>query len=279
VLKKIIKAILLSIIKIFSRSRFGNYVSRNFISNAMSNRIKISHNHINFVITKPNTLCEWRAKTFSSKEPETLSWIDSFVKDSIFWDIGANIGLYSIYSNKKNNCKVWAFEPSVFNIEILARNIFINDLSESITIIPIPLNDKISTSTLNMTSLEWGGALSTFGNNFGWDGKKINEAFKFKTVGISMDNMHELLNIPLPNYIKIDVDGLEHFILKGGKRILKYVDEVLIEINDDFDQQSKQSFKLLSNAGLNLKHKLHSEYIENNTHGFQNTYNQIWTRK
>jgi len=67
----------------------------------MSNRIKISHNHINFVITKPNTLCEWRAKTFSSKEPETLSWIDSFVKDSIFWDIGANIGLYSIYSNKK----------------------------------------------------------------------------------------------------------------------------------------------------------------------------------
>ena len=40
--------------------------------------------------------------TFYSKEPETLEWIDNFDNDNkdkiIFWDIGANIGLYSIYA-------------------------------------------------------------------------------------------------------------------------------------------------------------------------------------
>ena len=42
------------------------------------------------------------SKYFFSKEPETLEWIDNFSKDSsIFWDIGANIGLYSIYNSIK----------------------------------------------------------------------------------------------------------------------------------------------------------------------------------
>ena len=48
----------------------------------------------------PNYLTEWRVDTYFSKEPETLEWIDNFEKKEnlIFWDIGANIGLYSIYN-------------------------------------------------------------------------------------------------------------------------------------------------------------------------------------
>ena len=39
--------------------------------------------------------------TYHTQEPETLEWIDTFDKsgDFIFWDIGANIGLYSIYNS------------------------------------------------------------------------------------------------------------------------------------------------------------------------------------
>ena len=52
----------------------------------------------------PNQLIDWRVATFFTKEPETLEWIDSFEKKEklIFWDIGANIGLYSIYNALKN---------------------------------------------------------------------------------------------------------------------------------------------------------------------------------
>ena len=59
-----------------------------------------------------------------------------------YFGIFANIGLYSCYAAKKNKCNVYAFEPSVFNIELLARNIYINNLSDKIRIISLPLTEK-----------------------------------------------------------------------------------------------------------------------------------------
>lgn len=86
------------------------------------------------------------------------------------------------------------------------------------------------------------------------------------------------LGIPKPDYIKLDVDGLEHFIIKGGPGVLQDIKGILIEINDDFHEQAAQCRKLLSEAGLVLKEKRHSEMFESSTSGFQNTYNQIWMR-
>ena len=54
---------------------------------------------------------------------------------SVVWDIGANVGLYSCYAAKHRGCRVFAFEPYVFNLEILARNIYLNQLSERVTIV------------------------------------------------------------------------------------------------------------------------------------------------
>jgi len=44
---------------------------------------------------------EFRVRTLFTKEPETIAWIDSFKTGEVFWDIGANIGLYGIYAAKK----------------------------------------------------------------------------------------------------------------------------------------------------------------------------------
>jgi len=43
----------------------------------------------------------WRSQTLFTKEPEMIEWIDSIDSGSTFWDIGANIGLYSIYGAVK----------------------------------------------------------------------------------------------------------------------------------------------------------------------------------
>ena len=50
-----------------------------------------------FKFYTPNWLCRYRANTFSTKEPETLAWIDTYGSNGVFFDIGANVGLYSIY--------------------------------------------------------------------------------------------------------------------------------------------------------------------------------------
>ena len=219
---------------------------------------------------------QYRIDTFSTKEPETLDWIDGFSQDSIMWDIGANVGLYSCYAAKARATKVFAFEPSIFNLESLARNIHINDLAASVVIIPLPLADKLTINKMCMTSTDWGEALSTFGADFGFDGKPLNNIFSFSTIGLSMDEANLLLKIPRPDYIKMDVDGLEHLILSGGLGMLSTVKSVLVEINDDFLKQAQDSLSYLMSSGLQMVDKRRWDGVRNSP--FQNTYNQIWKR-
>ena len=121
-----------SIINILGKINAGRYFIDE-LSSAIVNRKKIiKHRDLKFKLHVPNRLNFFRAETFSTKEPETLNWIDTFKKNSIFWDIGANIGLYSCYAASRANCQVYAFEPSVFNLELLVKNININSLSEKI---------------------------------------------------------------------------------------------------------------------------------------------------
>ena len=277
--KNIIKKTIAIIASTFSRTRLGRLISETVIKDVMRNERSVIHNNIHLTFTVPNQLNHFRIDTFSTKEPETLEWIDSFPDNSILWDIGANVGLYSIYAAKAKNCNVVAFEPSVFNLELLARNIFLNNLNKQIIIFPLPLTSKLGPNKMSLTTMEWGGALSSFGENYGWDGKPINDIFTFNTFGFSMDQAISIMKLPQPDYIKMDVDGIEHIILAGGKTILKNIKSILVEINDNFDVQSKKSKYYLENAGLVLEKKLHSEMFDNSPFGFSNTYNQIWVRK
>jgi hypothetical protein len=72
----------------------------------------------------------------------------------------------------------------------------------------------------------------------------------------------------------MDVDGIEHLILQGGTSVLSKVRGVLIEINDEFNQQSTDTHKYLSEAGLELFEKRHSEIFDETL-----VFNQIWGRK
>lgn len=243
----------------------------------MSRTQTVSHQGMSLIFAVPNALNQYRADSFSTKEPETLEWIDGIPSGAVVWDIGANVGLYSCYAAKRRACRVFAFEPSVFNLELLARNVFLNDLTELVTLVPLPLSDVLAVSTLNMTTTEWGGALSSFGQDFGHDGQAMHKVFKFPTIGVSMADAVELLKIPQPDYIKMDVDGIEHLILKGGTPVLSKVQGVLIEINDSFTAQASDASTYLRQSGLSFMEKRHAEVF--NTGMAQNTFNQIWTRQ
>ena len=134
-IKSVIKKIITLLVNIFTRNRLGKLIVDIIIKDIMKNKKLVVHNniHMNFIV--PNLLNDFRIDTFSSKDPETLDWIDLFPDKTILWDIGANVGLYSIYAAKARNCQVIAFEPSVFNLELLARNIFINNLQKQIKIL------------------------------------------------------------------------------------------------------------------------------------------------
>ncbi|ALE38975.1 hypothetical protein G436_1785 [Leptospira interrogans serovar Hardjo str. Norma] len=269
----------------------GRFILEILIHELMNHVVEVNHKGKMF-FTTPNDLNRFRANTFSTKESDTLEWIDQISENSIFWDIGANVGLYSIYAAKQKNAKVFSFEPSVFNLELLARNIFLNQLSDKVVIVPLPLFDQLSDKVvivplplfdqlsinkLQMTNTEWGGALSSFGAEYGHDGKPIHKVFEYSLVGLSLNDAVQRLNLPEPDYIKMDVDGIEHIILKGGKNVLKNVKEILVEINEDFVEQFNTSRFILEKAGFILKNKQSPNVLHNGS--FQNTYNQIWIKK
>lgn len=280
-MKKIIKLIFSILIKKFihlcNKYNFGRYLLDQISKNISSSFITINHNDINIHLSTPNSLNYFRATTFSEKEPETLNWIEQMSEKSIFWDIGANVGLYSIYAAKLRNCEVYAFEPSVFNLEVLSKNIFLNKLTDNITTITLPLTDYIKKNKMNMSSIELGGALSSFGENYGHDGKILKNIFQFSTIGISADDALTTLKIPNPDFLKIDVDGIEELILKGGHEILKNTISVLVEVNDQFTKQKNNVEKILINSGFYLKEKKQSIIFKNSE--FDSSYNQIWSRK
>ena len=124
-------------------------------------------------------------------------------------------------------------------------------------------------SELRLTSSMWGSAHSTFDKNYGVDGNKINEEFIYKTIGFSMDEILKTLKIPSPDYIKIDVDGIEHLILKGGINALSTSKSILIENSKNFKEHNDGINKTLEE----LNFKLIDEHFL--TEGY---YNQNWKR-
>ncbi|MBT6438965.1 MAG: hypothetical protein HOK72_04610, partial [Flavobacteriales bacterium] len=106
------------------------------------------------------------------------------------------------------------------------------------------------------------------------DGSALEKVFEFSTLGISMSLAVSLLKIQQPDYIKIDVDGIEHLVLKGGANVLSNVKGILIEINEVFEKLANDSATYLHEAGLVLKEKRHAEMFKDTI-----CFNQIWVRE
>ena len=87
-----------------------------------------------------------------------------------------------------------------------------------------------------------------------------------------------LLGIPQPDYIKMDVDGIEHLILKGAGSVLADAKGVLVEINDQFAEQENDARTYLLAAGFVLKEKRHADYFDVYSNAAKYTFNQIWIK-
>lgn len=218
----------------------------------------------------PNWLTYYRAASISKKEPETLNWINSFEKNSVFWDVGANIGTFTIYAASRGS-EVIAIEPSHMNLEILVRNVVTNGLTNKVTIIPCGVSTKTSQAFLFMSpnSLTWGGAHNSLGENMSNGGQPILNPIQIASISFSLDDLYKLMDLHPPTHLKIDVDGLELEILKGANQILEKVNSVLVESDKVFKKQSEGISKLLREKNFRLN------FETSNTSG---TTNQIWVK-
>lgn len=222
----------------------------------------------------------WRSQTLFTKEPETIEWIDSMPHKEIFWDIGANVGLYSVYAGLKG-MKVFAFEPSALNTFLISKNIEINNLKDNVSLFPVAISDQNEFGYLNMTSTELGGALNEFNKtdkiSVGTGNYKADVIFKQGMFSYSIDELIQKYHFDIPAYIKIDVDSIEDRIIYGASATLSHenVKGVLLEL-DETEERTQQLINFLAERGLSLKEKRHSQMFE--TSKFNTQYNYIFAR-
>ena len=173
--------------------------------------------------------------TIFVQEPETIDWISTFVSGNIFLDIGANIGLYSIWATISQDVQCFAFEPESLNFSILMRNIVSNKLGHKLIAYPIAISNKSGFDEFHLTVFEPGESCHVFGEKINYTKQPIEPAISQGCYSTTIDNLVSESVIPIPNYIKVDVDGIEPKIIEGAKKTLESsaLDSILIEVNDD----------------------------------------------
>jgi len=198
----------------------------------------------------------WRFDTLLEKEPETIEWIDGFAPGDTLWDIGANVGIYSIYAALRG-VNVMAFEPHFANYFQLCVNVMLNGLQDCVMPMCLALAEKKEVSTINLASVEFGSSMSSFGSNLDFRGQPYQPAFCQGMVGVDMDSFVEEFHVAYPDHIKIDVDGIELPIVRGGRRTLAHpaVKSLSIELIDSDLAQVNGVGAVLEAAGLRFVRK------------------------
>ena len=240
---------------------------RYFFLNLFFKTPLLEHKECKIKFFTPNSLTYRRSQNLLTTSPQIIEWLNSFEKNSVFFDIGSNIGIYSLYACfLKKNISIYSFEPSTNNLRVLTKNIFINDYQDSIKIIPLPLsNKKFQFNKMQDNIFEEGGALNSYGVDFNFEGKKIlsSGGSAYYVPSFSLDFLISLGILELPNYIKIDVDGNEHLILEGSTFLNnnQKTREILVEINDNFLDQKDKVFHYMKSYNFNLKKKFSNDSL------------------
>ncbi len=191
----------------------------------------------------------WRAISTTNLEVETNEWIDSFNPKDVFFDVGANVGVYTLLAAKRKKCKVIAFEPDQFNTRYLHENIFLNRVNENVQIIPLALGHESSSETIFLSGLSPGGALNHLGSKNPFL-DKTRSVFETTVPVISILDALRIFNLPQPTKMKLDVDGHEWNIIKEAFGDLPKLDSVCIELSEENEDMVKKS---LEEKGFVLK--------------------------
>ena len=176
----------------------------------------------------PNAITFGRAQTLFTKEPVTIKWLDSMRAGEVLYDVGANVGMYTIWAAIRG-VKVYAFEPEAENHALLSKNIALNNLDAVAYCLAI--SDGLKVDKLHLSTREVGRSCHSFGEAVG---PKLTprEGPIQGSFGIAIDHLVKL-GLPPPNHIKVDVDGFEQKVIDGAKRTLQSPEmkSVLIELN------------------------------------------------
>lgn len=151
-------------------------------------------------------------------------------KGDVFYDIGANVGFFTVIGARLVGSKgsVFAFEPLQANIKYIKKNIAVNKF-QNVKVIEKAVSNYSGWGKLNVAAFSGGSALST---------AAVPPDF-VETIDVEMVMIDDLVlhhEMPPPSIIKIDVEGAELEVLAGMKKTISTCFPVVIYEVDDGDK-------------------------------------------
>jgi FkbM family methyltransferase len=225
------------------------------LSSRMVSTVDLSEGAVRFVTPTPLLLA--RAHSLLTKEPDTIKWIDGFQQDDIFWDVGANVGVFSLYAVRRRGVgRVLAFEPSADNYAILCKNVEMNAFEDRIVPYCLALAGTTELGVLNSPTREKGASLHQFGAKGDvsrYSDGRMNSCAQ-GMVGFTIDDFIRQFSPPFPTRLKLDVDGLEWPILQGAGQTLRdaRLRFVMAELPVSNQEERDCAIALLADAGFTL---------------------------
>jgi len=169
--------------------------------------------------TLPNDWCGASIHNNKSWEPHITNFLNrNFKTDSVFVDIGSNYGWHSIKSSLY--CKtVYSFEPQKFIYDIQKMSIDENNIL-NIVLNNCGIGDK--NETKEMSPIDYNNPSVNMGDlSVGTGGEPI----EIKTL--------DSFQLPKVDFIKVDVQGYEKYVLEGGiNTIITSKPTIIIEMED-----------------------------------------------
>ncbi|MFZ5619807.1 MAG: FkbM family methyltransferase [Pseudomonadota bacterium] len=147
-------------------------------------------------------------------------------RGGVFFDIGANIGSYSLIASEQPDAQVYAFEPHPQTYAWLMEN--------------IALNDRRNVTCLNF-ALGTENSIVRFTTGDTSQTNHIADERTSNTISVPcrrVDAVCEELGIA-PRYVKIDVEGFEYGVLAGFADRLLDVEVLFVEMNGLADARSE----------------------------------------
>lgn len=189
----------------------------------------------------PSSTSAKYAVNFLRYEPDTRAWIESRVKaGDHLWDVGANMGAYSLYASLVPGVTVTAFEPMAGTYGALVKNVLLNPFAKETVALCVALSDTNALAPFYLRNTEVGGAMHALGAPEAVDGL-FEAASVQNVVSLRGDDLVKTFGARAPDHVKIDVDGHELRVLKGMSGILPSVRTLWIEMLDAADTSGENA--------------------------------------
>ena len=218
-------------------SRLGSFLDRaRFkLRRSLVKEVEVADGTDTFRFACENAEEVGRAMTFFVKEEGTVRWIrDEARPGDVFYDIGANIGLYTVAAARRvgSSGAVYAFEPHIANAQSLMRNLVANGLADTANVLCVALADGSGFSEFTYASPRPGSSMSQLAEDV--PVPVAEPGYRELKPATSVDELvAEGVTRP-PDLVKIDVDGIEMRVLAGMDETLRGADRpraVQVEID------------------------------------------------